>query len=52
MSAVDSAIFKELYESETTALIILNGEMEDIRKILKSRDESRLLMKRNSETIF
>ena len=52
MSAVDSAIFKKNYESETTALIILNGEMEDTRKILKSREESRLLMKRNSETSF
>ena len=33
--------------SGTTALIILNEEMEDIMKILKSLEESQLLIQRN-----
>ena len=37
--------------SGTTALIVSNKEMEDIRKIVKLREESGLQMKRISETI-
>ena len=37
--------------SGTTALIILNEEMEDIMKILKSLEESQLLIQEISETI-
>ena len=37
--------------SGTTALIILNEEIEDILKILKSLEESQLLIQRISETI-
>ena len=38
-AAADAAIQKKIYESGTTALIILNEEMEDIVKIVKSLEE-------------
>ena len=41
---------KNIYESDTAALIISNEEMEDIIKIVKSLEESGLLIKRISET--
>ena len=41
---------KNIYESDTAALIISNQEMEDIMKIVKSLEESGLLIKRISET--
>ena len=58
MSAADAAIQKKIYESghrsnlasRTTALIISNEEMEDIIKIIKSLEESGLLIKGISET--
>ena len=50
MSAEDAAIQKKIYESGTTALIILNEEMENITKIAKSLEESRLLIQGISET--
>ena len=50
MWAADAAILKEIYWSESKALIISNGEMENIMKIVKSRDESGLLIKGVSET--
>ena len=50
MSAVDTAIQKKIYGSGTTALIISNEEMEDIMKIVKSPEESGLLVKGTSET--
>ena len=34
--AADAAIQKKMYGSGTTALIIWNGEMEDIMEIVKS----------------
>ena len=49
-SAEDAAIQKKIYESGTTALIILNEEMENITKIAKSLEESRLLIQGISET--
>ena len=51
MSATDAVIQKKLLGSETTALIISNKEMEDM-KIVKSLEESWLLIKRISETII
>ena len=58
MSAADAAIQKKVYESgrssnlasRTTALI-LNEEMEDMVKIVKSFEESGLLIKGITETI-
>ena len=51
MSAADAAIQKKIYGSGTTALIISNEEMEDIMKIVKSLEESGLLINGISETI-
>ena len=51
MSAADAAIQKKTYESGITALIISNKEMEDIMKLVKSAEESRLLVKEISEII-
>ena len=59
MSAVDVAIQKKIYGSShpsdlascTTALIISNEEMEDKMKIVKSFEESGLLIKGISKTI-
>ena len=42
-SATDAAIQKKIHGSGTTALIIANEEMEDIRKIVESLEESSLL---------
>ena len=59
MSAADVAIQKKIYGSDcpldfalhTTVLIISNKEMGDIMKIVKSLEESALLVKRIKETI-
>ena len=51
LSAADTAIQKKIYGSGTTALIILDEEMEDIMKIVKSFEESGLLVKGISEAI-
>ena len=51
MSATDAAIQKKFHGSSATALITLNEEMEDIMKIVKSLEESRLLIKRIRKTI-
>ena len=51
MSAADAAIQNKIYGSGTTALIISNEEMEDIMKIVKSLEESGLLIKGTSEKI-
>ena len=45
MSAADAAIKKKIYEPATTALIVSNEEMKDIMKIVKSIEESGLLIK-------
>ena len=50
-SATDASIQKKIYESGMTTLIISNKEMKDIMKIVKSLEESGLLMKSISETI-
>ena len=44
------AIQKKIYASGATALIISNEEIEDIIKMVKSLDESGLLIKIISET--
>ena len=51
MSPADAAIQKKIHGSGTTTLIILNEEMEDIMKIVKSLKESGLLVHRISEII-
>ena len=51
ISAADAAIQKKIYGSGTAASIISNEEMKDIMKIVKSLEESGLLIKGVSETI-
>ena len=51
MSATDVAIQKKIYEEGITILIISNKEVEDIMKIVKPLEKSRLLIRRISETI-
>ena len=50
-SATDAAIHKKMLGSGFTTLIISNEEINDIMKILKSLEESGLLIKGISETI-
>ena len=50
-SAADAAIHKKMFGSGFTTLIISNEEMNDIMKIVKSLEESRLLIKGVFETI-
>ena len=50
-SETDAAIQKKNYGSDATELIISNEEMEVIMKIVKSLEESELLMKEISETM-
>ena len=51
ISPVDAVIQKKIYGSGTTTLMISNEEMEDIMKIIKSLEDSELLIKEISETI-
>ena len=51
MSAIDGSIKKKMLGSGTTTLIISNDEMDDILKIVKSLEDSSLLLKGVSETI-
>ena len=51
MSATDAAIQNKDFGSGTTALIILNKEIEDVMKIVKSLEESGLLIKNISRTV-
>ena len=50
-SAADARIHKTILDSQTTALIISNYEMEDIIKMVESLEDSGLLLKGVSETI-
>ena len=50
-SATDSAIHKKMFGSGTTTLIIFNEEMNDVVKMIKSLEETGLLIKGVSETI-
>ena len=51
MSAIDGSIKKKMLGSGTTTLIISNDETDDILKILKSLENSGVLLKGVSETI-
>ena len=51
MSAIDGSIKKKMLGSGTTTLIISNDQMDDILKIIKSLEDSDLLLKGVSETI-
>ena len=51
MSAIDGSIKKKMFGSGTTILIISNDEMVDILKIVKSLEDSNVLLKGVSETI-
>ena len=51
MSAIDGSIKKKMLVSGTTTLIISNDEMNDIIKIVKSLEDSGVLLKGVSETI-
>ena len=50
MSAADAPIQKKMFGSGSTALIISNGQMEDVIEIVTSLEESELLIKGISET--
>ena len=51
MSAIDGNIKKQIFGSGATTLIISNDEMDDILKIVKSLEDSGLLLIGVSETI-
>ena len=51
MSAIDGSIKTKMLGSGTTTLIISNDEMYDILKIVKSLEDSNVLLKGVSETI-
>ena len=51
MSAIDGSIKKKMPDSGTTTLIISNDEMNDIIKIVKSLEDSGVLLEGVSETI-
>ena len=51
MSAIGGSIKKKILGSGTTTLIISNDEMDDILKIVKSLENSGVLLKGVSETI-
>ena len=51
MSAIDGSIKKKMLGSGTTTLIISNDEMNDIIKIVKSLEDSGVLLKVIGETI-
>ena len=46
MPAADTAIQKKIYGSGGTTLVISNDQIEDIMKIVKSLEESELLIKK------
>ena len=50
VSPTNTGIHKNMFGSGRTTLIISNGEMNDILKIVKSLEESSLLIKSLSET--
>ena len=51
MSAIDGSIKKTMLGSGATTLIISNNEMGDILKIVKSLEDSGILLKGVTETI-
>ena len=51
LSAIDGSIKKKMLGSGTTTLLISNDEMDHILKIVKSLEDSGVLLKGVSETI-
>ena len=51
VSATKAAIHEKMFGSVVTTLIISNEEVNDVMKIVKSLEESGLLIKNVSETI-
>ena len=51
MSAIDGSIKKKMFGLGATTLTISNDEMDDILKIVKSLEDSNVLLKGVSETI-
>ena len=51
MSTIDGSIKKKMLESGATTLIISNDEMDDILKIVKSLENSGVLLKGASQAI-
>ena len=51
ISAIDGSIKKKMFGSGTTTLIISNEEMDDLLKIVKSLEDSNVLLKGVSETM-
>ena len=51
VSATDTAVQKKIFGSGMTTILISNEEMNDIMKIIKSLEDTGLLMKGISETI-
>ena len=49
--AADAGIYKKILGSENTTLITSNNEMEDMIKIIKSLEDSGMLLKRVTETV-
>ena len=50
-SAADAGIHRKILGSENTTLIVSNNEIEDIIKIVKSLENSSLLLKGNTGTV-
>ena len=50
-SAIDAGIQKKIHGSGTTTLVISNGEMNDIIKIVQALEDSKILLKRVTSTI-
>ena len=50
-SAADAGIYKEILRSGNTTLVISNKDMEDLIKILKSLEDSGLLLKGVTESV-
>ena len=50
-SATDAAIHKKLFRYDNTKLKLLNEEMNDIIKIVKSLEKSRLVINNVCETV-
>ena len=50
-SATDATIQKKIYRQGATALVISNDKMKDVMKLVKSHDESGLLIQGISESI-
>ena len=50
-SAIDAGIRKKIHGSGTTTLIISNGEMNDIMKIIQTIEDSNILLKGVTKTI-